>query len=105
MDWDLLFGAGVALATFGVGYRYGLRKASRPVKAICPCDHGINFHEDLVGRCHGMMTASTYSTSSGRKEKDVPCTCQHYAGPELISSVTMQPIVVREVTDKGEASS
>lgn len=103
MDFDFVLGTGVSLFSLAVGYglgkRAGLSRSPELVQAICPCKHGINFHEELTGHCHGMMETSTYSTSSGTKTKEIPCKCQHYAGPELVSSVTMQQIAFRQVTD------
>lgn len=63
------------------------RKKPEPLTgAICPCQHAINFHEQLIGRCHAEIKRVIQVDVDGNeaKWKWVPCPCQVYAGPELL---------------------
>jgi len=71
-----------------------LRRTPKRIEAICPCKHSVAFHKDLTGPCHGIVDRIMVYNASGKHVgyNDVACTCQGYAGPELISSLTMRPI-------------
>lgn len=88
---EVLLAVAGTVTGFGSGW---LAARRRPSPAICPCGHAISFH-DRNGQCHAQIRR--WSLIVGNEF--AACTCQHYAGPELISSITMQPVVPRPVTD------
>ncbi len=98
---QVLVTAGALLVGYIAGARAAWRRRpERPPKPVCPCDHAISFHENGTGRCHGTYRRKLYSGSGADLGyRDVPCTCQTYAGPELVSSLTMRPIALRSSTD------
>lgn len=93
---ELLAGA----AILGVGWALGRITRSAPkqhtVQAVCPCRHHIGQHEDMKDRCNGTVSGPSpaHVGPMGNVEswEEIPCTCLHYAGPELISTFTGRPI-------------
>lgn len=84
---------GLGGAQVYVGYWIGRRARKTKFEAVCPCQHHIGEHEKMTGRCRGKVRVAHYLVSGDRNGKEwVQCTCLHYAGPELISSLTMRPI-------------
>jgi hypothetical protein len=84
----------VSLLGMAGAYRLGARTRTVKTDARCPCGHTINFHENLTGGCHDTTkVGTTYVASLGERPVMGPCPCQQYAGPELISSLTMRPII------------
>jgi hypothetical protein len=57
--------------------------------AVCPCEHGINYHDKLTGRCRAKRERAIRFNLDGKPIKwdEVACDCQVYAGPELIRSL------------------
>lgn len=60
----------------------------------CPCRHGINFHEKLVGHCQVVLSREPIkwrATPNGMSKpiewEPFLCDCQVYTGPELIRSL------------------
>ena len=99
---DLLLGAAMAAAAGASGYLAGRSRsrASRPVmaKPICPCEHPISFHANLTGTCNGTVDVAIKWNADGEERgwrKD-PCPCGHYAGPELVSQMTMRALTTEE---------
>jgi hypothetical protein len=70
----------ISLAGMAGAYRLGRRTRPEMVSAVCLCKHAISFHKNLTDACKYRSRFERY------------CTCQHYAGPEMISSVTMRSI-------------
>lgn len=67
-------------------YQLGRRtRRDKPTAAVCPCKHAISFHKDLTGGCKATI-------GSGMLLEQTRCRCERYAGPELVSSLTMRPI-------------
>lgn len=100
----------IPFLTAGAGLLGGFILRRRPVpkmpEAICPCEHSVAFHEAGVGRCHGQEQRGRYNKlGEWTGYEYVPCACQHYAGPELISAVTMRPVVYREITAETQVAS
>lgn len=99
---ELLAGAGLLATGWVLGRINRRRPGTTSVKAICLCSHHIGEHQKMTGRC--VATVDGPDVASRDKYHDVtswvqiPCTCQHYAGPELISSFTMRAIAERPVT-------
>ncbi len=93
--------------TAGAGLLAGLlvrrRRPATPKspEPICPCGGSVSFHEGGTGRCHHQVKRAKKWDGFGSAiaYEWVPCACQHYAGPELVSSITMQPTAFRQVTD------
>lgn len=97
-DWIPLLTAGAGLLG-GLALRRRRPAVPKSPEAICPCEHSVAFHEAGVGRCHGQERRDRHNkVGDWTGYEYVPCACQHYAGPELISPVTMRPVVYREVT-------
>lgn len=103
-DWvPILTAAGGLLS----GLLLGRRRRSGPGRfpATCPCGHAVSFHEAGTGVCHAENRREKFN---GIGEEVgylyVRCACQRYAGPELLSSVTMQPFGYRQVIDSEAAS-
>jgi hypothetical protein len=91
-------------ATATAGFILGLAvRRPRPAGAqvspppICPCGGPISFHEGGTGRCHHQVErACKWDLYGGELAYEwVPCGCLHYAGPELVSSITMQAVSMR----------
>lgn len=96
-DWIPILTAGAGLLG-GLALRRRRPGEPKMPEAICPCEHSVAFHEDGVGRCHGQEQRDKHNKGGGWVGYEyVPCACQHYAGPELISPVTMRPVVYRQV--------
>ncbi len=100
--------AGVTALGMLASYRAGRR--ARPATggggvaaAVCPCTHPVSFHEGLTGACHANAYAESYSTSTGTERRSEQCRCQHYAGPELVSALTMRPLLPVEAPSDGGA--
>lgn len=93
---------GGALITIGgmvlsyLAGRVTRRPKSQP-QAICPCGHPISFHEGLTGACQ-WTEWERVERKSYDEEVEVACRCQTYAGPELISSFTLRPMIERPTT-------
>lgn len=51
-------------------------EAKMPVKAICLCKHGYNFHDKATGRCAERMD---------KKSEPGTCLCRRYVGPEPLA--------------------
>lgn len=95
----LVFLAGFATGSTG---RWGRAKPPAAPAAVCPCGHGMSFHEGGHGACRQELSRTRYDTVGDRAGVTwVRCACQVYAGPDLVSSVTLQPVVFREVTSEG----
>jgi hypothetical protein len=96
--------AGISMVMVSVVVLYKAKTTAPPkslTKAMCPCGHGINFHEKLSGRCHAhdQQPITWYSGKPTRWE-EFSCDCQVYAGPELIRGTTGLPILpLPEVMD------
>lgn len=95
---DLGYPLAVLVSMIGMAGAYRLGARTRPASttadARCPCGHTINFHENLTGICHDRARVGTkYIPSVGERPVMGPCPCQQYAGPELVSSLTMRPII------------
>jgi hypothetical protein len=66
--------------------------------AICPCAHPVSFHQKSTGACTGEVRRRHYDSLGNRAGTEwVACACLFYAGPEVISSVTMRPATFREL--------
>lgn len=103
-DWIPFLTAGAGLLA-GLVLRGPRPRSPKPPEAICPCEHSVAFHEAGVGRCHGQEQRSRYNKlGEWTGYEYVPCACQHYAGPELISAVTMRPVVYREIIADAQAA-
>jgi hypothetical protein len=103
MDLDFLLGSAVTL--IGMASAYGLGKRNRLLpasvnQAVCPCEHPISFHEGLTGPCHAPVQIRSYKPGAGTTTKPGTCRCQHYAGPELISSMTMREVLAVDPPQK-----
>lgn len=80
----------------------GFLKATRSTKpaeitgAICPCEHAINYHEALTGRCHAEIKRVTRTDEYGMETKWtwIACPCQVYAGPELLRGLIAPPPII-----------
>lgn len=83
-EWmDLGYPLAALITVVGMtgAYRLGARtRRSATATAVCPCKHAVSYHVNLTGKCNAwtMMGDS--------------CRCRVYAGPELVSSLTMRPI-------------
>lgn len=82
----------VALSLTGINTLREPRRAKQaavPPEVRCPCEHGINFHEGLTGRCHEItLTPIKWNSSNNPTAfREDRCTCQVYAGPELIRTL------------------
>lgn len=76
--------------------------------AMCPCEHGINFHVDNgTGRCvvviervptQWLMTPSGLSKATGWEIRE--CGCQMYAGPELLRGLTSGGFHLPEIREE-----
>jgi hypothetical protein len=103
-DWlSLLTGGGLVSVGYWTGWLVASRRrrgtGPRPVEAICPCEHHIGDHEGHTGACHGEVRRSLYHQGEFYGYEWAPCTCQRYAGPELISMAVAQGFTIREVTE------
>lgn len=78
---EMLVGAGIFAAGWIAGGITRKRRTTSGGKAICGCGHGIGYHTDRTGQCHG----TNYRKFDGIHDK---CGCQVYSGPELITSFT-----------------
>lgn len=102
MDWAItISGLGTGLLlnlAYYAGKRARKSPAPGPVKAICPCTHGIQTHVDLKGKCTvGVQKPCRWDSNGNPSDyRYVACACLHYCGPELISSITMRPIADKE---------
>lgn len=96
---ELAIPAATALLGYMVGVARGRRKLPKPVPAVCPCHHAISFHEGGAGICRGTDKRTKYDRFGDfvGYTYDHPCTCQVYAGPELVSSITMQQTSFRQI--------
>jgi hypothetical protein len=97
----------VPFVTGAAGLLVGLLvRRRRPVRPdnpdpICPCGGSVSFHEEGTGRCHHQVERASKWNQYGSEVayEWVPCTCQHYAGPELISAYSVRPMTLRASTD------
>lgn len=97
---ELMAGAVISAVAYAVGRQTGKRERKATMAAVCPCGHAIGFHETMTGRCHGVNMRTEYNKhSEGIGAQPVKCTCQHYSGPELISSLTLRPVAARPTTE------
>jgi hypothetical protein len=63
-------------------------KALKSPKPICPCDHAISLHVDGIGKCMADLKRDRYNSIGDRIGYNyVPCPCQRYMGPELVTSL------------------
>ncbi|MET0702464.1 MAG: hypothetical protein ABWY93_22645 [Mycobacterium sp.] len=97
----------IAGLSIGSGFLAGWlvrHRSSRTIRPICPCKHAISFHQEGTGRCQFMDRQEFKYNNNGiaTSYRQVQCTCQIYAGPEVISALTMRPMTFREVTSDEE---
>jgi hypothetical protein len=96
----------VPFITAGAGLLAGLAiRRRRPTAPntpapICPCGGAVSFHEGGTGRCHHQIKRARMWNGAGSAiaYEWVPCGCQHYAGPELISAYSLRPVTLRPTT-------
>lgn len=99
---ELLVGAGVAFCSGWIGYGVG-RRNRRPatVEPICHCTHMIGMHRDLTGECMATVDGPKPERENTWGKvitwKQVPCACQHYSGPELISTFSIREVAQRPI--------
>ncbi len=89
----------VAVLSFLAGVLAGRQRRSEhtAVKPICHCEHPIGHHEDKTGRCLAQVERTHYGKNGGRNGYEyVACACQHYTGPELISTFAVREIATDE---------
>lgn len=93
---SLVAGMVLGAVLYSAGFRAGRKQHPASNTAVCLCEHHIGEHEQMTGKCHGQICVPNYMKSGDRQgRKWVPCTCQVYTGPELISSITLRPITPR----------
>lgn len=106
MVWVLTVALAFFLGFFlalGVGLAIGRRRSGpESVGAVCPCGDTINFHEKLTGACAATERVPVRWDTYHRPYEwaELKCDCQAYAGPELISTMTMRPIVQHHESDQ-----
>ena len=98
---DVLAPAAAALAGFAAGIIRARRKRSKPAPAICPCEHSVAFHVAGTGVCQETVRRESAWSQLGAAVgyTYVACGCQVYAGPEVISSLTMRPTTYGEIAE------
>lgn len=85
----------------GFAVRRRSPQASKPEEPICPCGHAVAYHERGVGPCRVEQERRKYNgAGTWVGHMYVLCRCQNYAGPEVISSITMRPAVFGGVADE-----
>lgn len=99
---ELVVGAGVALGSYLTGFLVGrANRRPRTVEPICHCTHMIGAHQDMTGECMATVDGSKPEREDtwGRVTtwKQVPCACQHYTGPELISTFSIREVAQRPI--------
>jgi hypothetical protein len=88
-DYVLVVASWVLFLYLGCLIGRRLPRRSRDAPLVCPCGHGLNFHEpfDRYGRRRPGIIAGPCNKRWGL---DSQCSCQQYTGPELPSWVTNQ---------------
>jgi hypothetical protein len=97
-------GAVITVAGMALAYLAGRRARKTPatqVKPICPCGHAIAYHENGTGPCRQLDSERIYTEPGMYHDEMLPCACQQYSGPELVSSMTLREISIRPTTGDG----
>lgn len=69
-------------------------KAIPPPRPICSCAHGLAFHDQKTGACHGTMEIQLYNTVNDYAGKEIrDCTCRQYDGPKPIEQFFAQQML------------
>lgn len=106
MTFDLaqaVITAGALMLGYLIGRARGRRRhALEQPPPICPCGHAVGFHTERTGACQGQEEHRLHTAPGDYHDEMTPCGCQHYSGPELVSTITLQPITMRPTTTRDE---
>lgn len=85
------------------GFRFKRERKSKEPDPVCGCDHHFAMHDLRTGECHGLMDGDPikyYGSGTPSAYKQIPCTCQHYTGPEPMNAIFGPPPPFPRPTDK-----
>lgn len=86
-------GAGVILGIpIGVARA---RKQAKIIRPICECGHAIGYHDDKIGNCRQIEVERDFLGGRGKR---IPCRCQNYCGPEVISALAFRDLIQLPIT-------
>ncbi len=85
----------VAAALFAVGWLTGrharLKAVPAPVLPICTCGDAYGYHDPETGACNQATVVDFYSAAKGRHQKELPCGCLRYTGPQPVEQYWVAP--------------